>query len=385
MRFGSILSEFGPSIGEDLRTKIEREAARRGVTSGFVRAEKAQKIRKELLGPVAGLMKAVSKTALVSMGVHFWPFTFGKAETYVDAIGALCQEVGRLNDLVDKEPALMLPLWTMVEALEIPDIHMQFFGACRWVDQGLPTVVLGERYAAALMSTSVSPEVSEVVRPPWRAFLIEIPPSGLLLHGDGATPDEILRILVWCEPKSEALPEDGWGYFTMGNHEPQTLWGFNSIKEMLELDVSTPSQWDSLPFGMRQDDRDTRIRTLVQRLILNTCLAMSDPANLTPVGNVHKKAWTGPSPRWLRDPTFRHFRLGSPVLVDCREDVRDYVEGTRKTWELGVQIKVRGYWKMQHYGPKAALRKPIWIAPYKKGPDDAPVLIRPHHLQDPEV
>jgi hypothetical protein len=365
--------------------QIEREAARRGVTTGFLRAEKAQQIRQEILGPAAHLKRAISKEMLVKMGVYFWPLTFGKDPTYEGAVRAVIAEAERLSDLPHKDRATLLATWNVIEALEVPDVHMQFFGGCRWVDQGLPTIVLGARYAAALMSTSVTSDVLDVVRAPWKAFLIEIPPVGLILHGEADEQDEIRRILVWCEPASENIPEAGWGYFTMCDEAPMTLWCINSLPQMLEHDASTAtSQWDALPFGIAQDDRDQRIRTMIHRLILNTCLAMSDPANLTAVGNVHKQPWNGPSERWLREPVLRHYRLGAPVMVDCREDVRDYVEGTRKTWELGVQIKVRGYWKMQHYGPKASLRKPIWIAPYKKGKDDAPVLIRPHHLQDPE-
>jgi hypothetical protein len=39
---------------------------------------------------------------------------------------------------------------------------------------------------------------------------------------------------------------------------------------------------------------------------------------------------------------------------------------TKKWW-------VDGHWRQQACGPNRALRKPIWISPYIKGPEDAPL------------
>lgn len=38
---------------------------------------------------------------------------------------------------------------------------------------------------------------------------------------------------------------------------------------------------------------------------------------------------------------------------------------------------VRGHWRLQPYGPQKSLRKPIWIDPYVKGPEDKPLDVRP--------
>lgn len=35
---------------------------------------------------------------------------------------------------------------------------------------------------------------------------------------------------------------------------------------------------------------------------------------------------------------------------------------------------VRGHWRMQPCGPNRSLRRPTWVTPYVKGPDDAPLL-----------
>lgn len=38
---------------------------------------------------------------------------------------------------------------------------------------------------------------------------------------------------------------------------------------------------------------------------------------------------------------------------------------------------VSGHWRQQAYGPGRVLRRPTWIAPHVKGPDDAPLLTTP--------
>lgn len=37
-----------------------------------------------------------------------------------------------------------------------------------------------------------------------------------------------------------------------------------------------------------------------------------------------------------------------------------------------VRYAVRGHWRNQPYGPARALRRPVWVAPHVRGPDDAP-------------
>jgi len=46
-----------------------------------------------------------------------------------------------------------------------------------------------------------------------------------------------------------------------------------------------------------------------------------------------------------------------------------------------VQCVVAGHWKMQPCGPGGSERKRIFIEPYWRGPEDAPIAIRPHVLK----
>lgn len=47
-------------------------------------------------------------------------------------------------------------------------------------------------------------------------------------------------------------------------------------------------------------------------------------------------------------------------------------EGEKK-WGLSVRFMVRGHWRNQACGAKMGQRRPVYVAPYLKGPEDAPL------------
>lgn len=70
-----------------------------------------------------------------------------------------------------------------------------------------------------------------------------------------------------------------------------------------------------------------------------------------------------------------------PVAVTqvvLRESVRDAVDAqsdreAEAKWHLKSRFLVRGHWRQQPVGPGRQLRRPTYIAPYLKGPADAPL------------
>ena len=40
---------------------------------------------------------------------------------------------------------------------------------------------------------------------------------------------------------------------------------------------------------------------------------------------------------------------------------------------MGHRVEVRGYWRMQHYGPGNQRIRPVYVAAHMRGPDGAPV------------
>lgn len=65
----------------------------------------------------------------------------------------------------------------------------------------------------------------------------------------------------------------------------------------------------------------------------------------------------------------------SPVtIIELREAVkkaRDDVAEAERTYRQ--RWIVRGHWRNQAYGPRRSLRHPVYVAPYVKGPDGAPL------------
>lgn len=62
-------------------------------------------------------------------------------------------------------------------------------------------------------------------------------------------------------------------------------------------------------------------------------------------------------------------------IVDLRRHARAKPETTEERVHRSptVRFMVRGHWRNQAYGPKRGLRRPLYISPFIKGPEDAPL------------
>ena len=87
----------------------------------------------------------------------------------------------------------------------------------------------------------------------------------------------------------------------------------------------------------------------------------------------------GPRPIQYKrgEPQTWTFQLARDVKIDCRAAVRDYVRGLAASSPV-VQSLVRGHWKRQPHGPGGTERKTIFIEPYWRGPEEAPIAVRAH-------
>jgi hypothetical protein len=50
------------------------------------------------------------------------------------------------------------------------------------------------------------------------------------------------------------------------------------------------------------------------------------------------------------------------------------------SWSLTSRQEVMGHFKLQAYGPQQSLRRMIWVDPYQRGPDDAPIRPQGHRI-----
>jgi len=247
--------------------------------------------------------------------------------------------------------------------------------SAEWSRLGFPIVQTPHRFAAALMCTATPPMDDGDIRPPWPYFMIKVP-SGLLSIADSDGRQRDIEH-IGCTYHA--------GHWGINAFTPETLlavpWSsteFLRDAKLADLDstgVVFPEQHE-----MALDSQDERVFLCLARLILNTCLAFSDPLNVREVGKGHtKKASVSLARAALEPPPHRLFELGRPVTVDCREYVRSYVTGDRA--RLAVRLLVRGFWRNQPHGPGRELRRQQWIEPYWKGDVGAPILLRPHELR----
>lgn len=70
-------------------------------------------------------------------------------------------------------------------------------------------------------------------------------------------------------------------------------------------------------------------------------------------------------------------RAGQPApdvrVVSLRKHASRASGPTGSRWQVSVRFMVRGHWRRQAYGPQRSLRRTMYIAPFMKGPDGAPL------------
>ena len=261
-----------------------------------------------------------------------------------------------------------------VEALNTCfDGQLALIGLPRWAQCGYPEIQLPETYAAALLATVVPDDVLPWVRAPFPAFMIEVPNALLSLDTEHG-PSPVRLIMVLREPEGER-----WAYVAW-TASSACLWRFGvKTAELLPPALPGCDLSEASIFPMAVTEHDERVASLLGRLIVNTCLAMSDPERVRqpkqrPVrpGRPRGSGRSSPLPRTTV------FRVGKPVSQDFRPAIRDYVSGKKRT--LSVQSLVAGHWKMQAHGPGYSLRKLIYVEPYWRGESEAPILVRPIKL-----
>jgi len=261
------------------------------------------------------------------------------------------------------------------------DGQITVVGLTRWAESAFPQVQLTHKYAAALMASGTTEEVIARVQSPWSAFFIEVPDKLLSLYDNPSGQFvEIRRILV-----TRLQHKDGslrWGYIGYTD-TPLSVWRFGvTTEDLLPADLGEGAFKGGEQFEMTSQDE--RVLTLIGRLIINACLAMSDPSAVKKVGPGHKAfAKATREGRAGEEPAVRTFLLSKPVKLDCRPAIKEYVEapaGSKRT--LTVQSLVRGHFKGQWFGPGNGQYKVIWREPHYRGPLDAPIALRSHHLSD---
>ena len=245
--------------------------------------------------------------------------------------------------------------------------------AAEWSRLGFPIVQMPHRFAAALMCTEVPPVQDALIRPPWPQFLVSVPTGMLSILGPDGSQLNVDRV-------SCVHHAGHWGICVFVSDTilsmPWRATAFLRNTEPADPATVFPEHQEAL------DAQSDRVLFCIGRLVLNLCLAFSDPSNVREVGKGHTGRRGQTAPRQPKE-THRIFEVGRPVRVDCRDYVRSFVIGDRQ--RLAVRLLVRGFWRNQPHGPANSLRRRQWVEPYWKGDIGTPILTRPHDLRRPPV
>lgn len=311
------------------------------------------------------------KEDLMKMGEVLWKETYQKTQVDDDAGQKLIEWAHEQGS-------------TFMNFFEVEQNQLVYFGVSRWADQAFPTVTMGEKFCAALMATRIPEDMVDEIECPWKAFVIEVPGKMLsVFDAEAMRRTRIVRILVHKTDHAT----DAWRWVAFGENG-QHVWRLGTPDYLL-----SPVEFGKTVRAYYEDNgdrdafendlhRDERLYVLIGRLVLNICLAVADPDMIKPVGSSHKRHATREGRRG--PPEQRVFQVGRPISLDCREAIQEYIEGEREAHELKIQSLVRGYYRRQPHGPKLALRRRQWIEPYWRGPEGAPILVRPHTIpEDP--
>lgn len=239
-----------------------------------------------------------------------------------------------------------------------------------WAKCAFPYVsIADDKFAASLMATSVPPELAKAIVPPWKAFRVAIP-AGLLSIDNDADPQHPEP----CQRLMVSYINDEWTIVCEGRSLLMHIAGQSTEHLCEDVDVEKTNMCDAE--DMQLTGRDGRVFRIASRLVLGICLYF-DSYQQIPLKN---KRLRGKNRGVSGDPAIRQYVIGRPVKVDARKAVREYVESGARGSSVSVQILVRGHWKNQPCGHQASERKFIHIEPYWRGPEDAPIAVRPHLL-----
>lgn len=312
----------------------------------------------------------IDRQMLIAVGKFLWPLSYGHSKDDREAFDKLATFYEHVGNTSPKDSVAYV---SAMGFLYLPDQQIIQMAAARWVDQGLPTIQMGHKFASLLMATTIEKTDLSEVPIPWESFLIDIP-SGLLSVENEGKMYEVRHVLVQHQT---TMHKSGptWTYIAITDSNV-TLWQHGLPMDQLVKDFNQGEiDWSDYSFGYHTNDRDERVNLLIGRLIVGVCLTLSGKDRPKKIGKSHK--YKGDI-RTASEPMHRVFQIGRPLKLDCRQGISDYLEGTGR--KVNVQTLVRGHWKQQPCGPGGKDRKWIAIEPYWRGPEDAPIVDRSHKL-----
>lgn len=234
--------------------------------------------------------------------------------------------------------------------------------AAAWANDAFQCVVTTHTYAAALMCSDADRDSIHDLHMPWRAFMVKVPDG--LLRVDNV---DWRRVLIYSTPAGAAIH-----IYAQENNCGAIMYAASNVATVLEDCPDGDPTWEAL----NQDHR--RILRLARRLVIGLLMAMTYTDNFKRSPQRHG----GTSQREPgAQPDHRVTFVGKPLTIDCRGKVRAYLDGKQRGGGKGrapaVQVLVRGFFRRQVVGVGRTGRKVIWVEPFWRGAEGAPILTKP--------
>lgn len=246
------------------------------------------------------------------------------------------------------------------------DVENHAFFARGWAECGFPQIIIDDSLFASLALTSIPSELVPRAGLPWNYFIVRIPTAF-----QPVVPELGPRPVAYMQVCPARTPDGGLGPLLLLkpiDMKAAATCGLNALADALveHDDILLFDHGKTVAF----DDSAT---LLLRRVFVGAILELDRSgcisSSVRPTGRDGRgvpKAWT--------------FRLTRAVRIDCRAALSDAIHGHGKA--PTIQTLVRGHWKNQVHGPRATQRKLIHVEPYWRGPEDAPIAVRPHTLKN---
>lgn len=242
------------------------------------------------------------------------------------------------------------------------------FFAAKWAVHAFQRVTTTHTYGAALMCSDADRASLETIETQWHAFMVQVP-NGLLRAEGGAL--EYNRVLVTMHDAGASLV-----LLDQEHSHPARIvvQGERTLADLLSDDGAGSLLAEKHPEA-------ARAAVCAKRLVAGLLLAMQHADNFK--DKTYPARVKNQRGRKLEEPAHRVVLVGKPITVDCRRGVADYIAHGPRKGKHGppsVQVLVRGHYRRQVVGVGRTGRKVIWIQPFWRGPDDAPIFTHPKQL-----
>lgn len=217
-------------------------------------------------------VEAIDKLTIAEIGAAMWPYTYASASSDNEARDNWTDHVESFRTTNPTH------YYVLSQQLLLSDSVIAVLGGARWVDEGLPVFRPSVGQVASLMATHIPTEAGAHVKPPFRAFVIDLPPGlvslsrgdGKFVPATGVFVHVVTEVMHLGGPDDQLPPGEYWRWMCLSS-EDLTLWEMNrTTTEMVEGAIIPEDAYFGIGWAMT--DYDLRVRRLITRLIVGLCL-----------------------------------------------------------------------------------------------------------------